>query len=71
LTNSDWHSPNPATHAVLDVPGGIYARSCARVTNWEFFNVKGGAKLVVGRRNVIEMNFLLDVYVQCEVCGAR
>ena len=71
---------NPATYTgVFDVIRGIFAETIeAKARGYKpgqfSFNVKGGrCEACSGQGvNVIEMNFLPDVYVQCEVCkGAR
>ncbi|MEC4816195.1 MAG: excinuclease ABC subunit UvrA [Scytonema sp. PMC 1069.18] len=71
---------NPATYTgVFDVIRGVFAETIEAKTRGykqgQFsFNVKGGrCEACSGQGvNVIEMNFLPDVYVQCEVCkGAR
>jgi excinuclease ABC subunit A len=71
---------NPATYTgVFDVIRAVFAETIeAKVRGYKqgqfSFNVKGGrCEACSGQGvNVIEMNFLPDVYVQCEVCkGAR
>ncbi|MGL5060132.1 MAG: excinuclease ABC subunit UvrA [Microcoleus sp.] len=71
---------NPATYTgVFDVIRDLFAETVEAKTRGykagQFsFNVKGGRCEACGGQgvNVISMNFLPDVYVQCEVCkGAR
>jgi excinuclease ABC subunit A len=71
---------NPATYTgVFDCIRDIFAETIeAKARGYKpgqfSFNVKGGRCEACGGQgvNVIEMNFLPDVYVQCEVCkGAR
>lgn len=71
---------NPATYTgVFDVIRDVFAGTIeAKARGYKpgqfSFNVKGGrCEACAGQGvNVIEMNFLPDVYVQCEVCkGAR
>lgn len=71
---------NPATYTgVFDVIRDLYTETIeAKARGYKrgqfSFNVKGGRCEACGGQgvNVIEMNFLPDVYVQCEVCkGAR
>ncbi|MEA5618108.1 excinuclease ABC subunit UvrA [Cronbergia sp. UHCC 0137] len=71
---------NPATYTgVFDVIRDVFSQTVEAKTRGykpgQFsFNVKGGrCEACSGQGvNVIEMNFLPDVYVQCEVCkGAR
>jgi excinuclease ABC subunit A len=71
---------NPATYTGLfDVIRDLFAETIeAKARGYKpgqfSFNVKGGRCEACGGQgvNVIEMNFLPDVYVQCEVCkGAR
>jgi excinuclease ABC subunit A len=71
---------NPATYTGLfDVIRDLYTETIeAKARGYKrgqfSFNVKGGRCEACGGQgvNVIEMNFLPDVYVQCEVCkGAR
>jgi excinuclease ABC subunit A len=71
---------NPATYTgVFDVIRDLFAETIeAKARGYKpgqfSFNVKGGRCEGCGGQgvNVIEMNFLPDVYVQCEVCkGAR
>lgn len=71
---------NPATYTgVFDVIRDLFAESIeAKARGYKAgqfsFNVKGGRCEACGGQgvNVISMNFLPDVYVQCEVCkGAR
>jgi excinuclease ABC subunit A len=71
---------NPATYTgVFDAIRMVFAETVeAKVRGYKqgqfSFNVKGGRCEACGGQgvNVIEMNFLPDVYVQCEVCkGAR
>ncbi|NEO27573.1 MAG: excinuclease ABC subunit UvrA, partial [Kamptonema sp. SIO4C4] len=71
---------NPATYTgVFDSIRAIFAETVeAKARGYKqgrfSFNVKGGRCEACGGQgvNVIEMNFLPDVYVQCEVCkGAR
>ncbi|NJM68094.1 MAG: excinuclease ABC subunit UvrA, partial [Acaryochloris sp. RU_4_1] len=71
---------NPATYTgVFDVIRSVFAETVeAKARGYKpgqfSFNVKGGRCEACGGQgvNVIEMNFLPDVYVQCEVCkGAR
>jgi len=71
---------NPATYTgVFDVIREIFTQTIeAKARGYKAgqfsFNVKGGRCEACGGQgvNVIEMNFLPDVYVQCEVCkGAR
>ncbi|KAB8334229.1 excinuclease ABC subunit UvrA [Scytonema tolypothrichoides VB-61278] len=71
---------NPATYTgVFDIIREVFAETIEAKTRGykrgQFsFNVKGGrCEACSGQGvNVIEMNFLPDVYVQCEVCkGAR
>ncbi|MBD2313492.1 excinuclease ABC subunit UvrA [Desertifilum sp. FACHB-1129] len=71
---------NPATYTgVFDVIRAVFAETIeAKARGYKqgqfSFNVKGGRCEACGGQgvNVIEMNFLPDVYVQCEVCkGAR
>jgi excinuclease ABC subunit A len=71
---------NPATYTgVFDAIRAVFAETIeAKARGYKqgrfSFNVKGGRCEACGGQgvNVIEMNFLPDVYVQCEVCkGAR
>lgn len=71
---------NPATYTgVFDVIRDLFSATIeAKARGYKAgqfsFNVKGGRCEACGGQgvNVIEMNFLPDVYVQCEVCkGAR
>lgn len=71
---------NPATYTgVFDVIRDLFSETIeAKARGYKAgqfsFNVKGGRCEACGGQgvNVIEMNFLPDVYVQCEVCkGAR
>ncbi len=71
---------NPATYTgVFDIIRDVFAGTIeAKARGYKpgqfSFNVKGGrCEACAGQGvNVIEMNFLPDVYVQCEVCkGAR
>jgi excinuclease ABC subunit A len=71
---------NPATYTgVFDIIRDVFSQTVeAKVRGYKpgqfSFNVKGGrCEACSGQGvNVIEMNFLPDVYVQCEVCkGAR
>ena len=71
---------NPATYTgIFDVVRDLFATTVeAKARGYKAgqfsFNVKGGRCEACGGQgvNVIEMNFLPDVYVQCEVCkGAR
>ena len=71
---------NPATYTgIFDAIRAVFAETIeAKARGYKqgqfSFNVKGGRCEACGGQgvNVIEMNFLPDVYVQCEVCkGAR
>ncbi len=71
---------NPATYTgTFDIIRDVFAETIeAKARGYKpgqfSFNVKGGRCEACGGQgvNVIEMNFLPDVYVQCEVCkGAR
>jgi excinuclease ABC subunit A len=71
---------NPATYTgVFDVIRDLFCETIeAKARGYKpgqfSFNVKGGRCEACGGQgvNIIEMNFLPDVYVQCEVCkGAR
>ncbi len=71
---------NPATYtSVFDVIRELFSQTVeAKARGYKpgqfSFNVKGGRCEACGGQgvNVIEMNFLPDVYVQCDVCkGAR
>jgi excinuclease ABC subunit A len=71
---------NPATYTgTFDIVRDVFAETIeAKARGYKpgqfSFNVKGGRCEACGGQgvNVIEMNFLPDVYVQCEVCkGAR
>ncbi|MEL6552600.1 MAG: excinuclease ABC subunit UvrA [Cyanobacteria bacterium J06621_11] len=71
---------NPATYTgIFDVVRDLYSETIeAKARGYKrgqfSFNVKGGRCEACGGQgvNVIEMNFLPDVYVECEVCkGAR
>ena len=71
---------NPATYTgVFDVIRDLFSQTVeAKARGYKpgqfSFNVKGGRCEACGGQgvNVIEMNFLPDVYVQCDVCkGAR
>ncbi|VXD18873.1 excinuclease ABC subunit UvrA [Planktothrix paucivesiculata] len=71
---------NPATYTgVFDIIREVFTETIeAKARGYKAgqfsFNVKGGRCEACGGQgvNVIEMNFLPDVYVQCEVCkGAR
>ncbi|WNC45949.1 excinuclease ABC subunit UvrA [Thermosynechococcus sp. GLH187] len=71
---------NPATYiGVFDVIREVFSQTVeAKARGYKLgqfsFNIKGGrCEACAGQGvNVIEMNFLPDVYVQCEVCkGAR
>ena len=71
---------NPATYTgVFDIIRDLYSETIeAKARGYKpgqfSFNVKGGRCEACGGQgvNVIEMNFLPDVYVQCDVCkGAR
>jgi excinuclease ABC subunit A len=71
---------NPATYTgVFDVIREVFSETIeAKARGYKpgqfSFNVKGGRCEACGGQgvNIIEMNFLPDVYVQCEVCkGAR
>ncbi|PSP05874.1 MAG: excinuclease ABC subunit A [Cyanobacteria bacterium SW_12_48_29] len=71
---------NPATYTgIFDPIRAVFAETVeAKARGYKpgrfSFNVKGGRCEACGGQgvNVIEMNFLPDVYVQCEVCkGAR
>jgi excinuclease ABC subunit A len=71
---------NPATYTgTFDMIRDVFAETIeAKARGYKpgqfSFNVKGGRCEACGGQgvNVIEMNFLPDVYVQCEVCkGAR
>ncbi|MGB3492537.1 MAG: excinuclease ABC subunit UvrA [Elainellaceae cyanobacterium] len=71
---------NPATYTgVFDVIRDLFSQTVeAKARGYKpgqfSFNVKGGRCEACGGQgvNVIEMNFLPDVYVQCEICkGAR
>ncbi|MCU0565877.1 MAG: excinuclease ABC subunit UvrA [Oculatellaceae cyanobacterium Prado106] len=71
---------NPATYTgVFDIIRDLFCETIeAKARGYKpgqfSFNVKGGRCEACGGQgvNVIEMNFLPDVYVQCEVCkGAR
>ncbi len=71
---------NPATYTgIFDVVRDLYTETIeAKARGYKrgqfSFNVKGGRCEACGGQgvNVIEMNFLPDVYVECEVCkGAR
>ena len=70
---------NPATYTgVFDIIRQLFAQTKTAktrgYTNGRFsFNVKGGRCETCGGAGIlqIEMNFLSDVYVQCEVCHGR
>ncbi len=71
---------NPATYTgVFDIIRDVFSETIeAKARGYKAgqfsFNVKGGRCEACGGQgvNIIEMNFLPDVYVQCEVCkGAR
>ena len=71
---------NPATYTgIFDVVRDLYTETIeAKARGYKrgqfSFNVKGGRCEACGGQgvNVIEMNFLPDVYVECDVCkGAR
>ena len=70
---------NPATYTgVFDIIRQLFAQTKTAktrgYTNGRFsFNVKGGRCETCGGAGIlqIEMNFLSDVYVQCEVCRGR
>ena len=70
---------NPATYTgVFDIIRQLFAQTKTAKTrgynNGRFsFNVKGGRCETCGGAGIlqIEMNFLSDVYVQCEVCHGR
>ncbi|HIK28832.1 MAG: excinuclease ABC subunit UvrA [Oscillatoriaceae bacterium SKW80] len=71
---------NPATYTgVFDVIREVFSQTIeAKARGYKqgqfSFNIKGGRCEACGGQgvNIIEMNFLPDVYVQCEVCkGAR
>jgi excinuclease ABC subunit A len=71
---------NPATYTgVFDIIRGVFAETIeAKTRGYKqgtfSFNVKGGRCEACNGQgvNIIEMNFLPDVYVQCEVCkGSR
>ncbi len=71
---------NPATYTgIFDAVREVFSQTIeAKARGYKpgqfSFNVKGGRCEACGGQgvNVIEMNFLPDVYVQCEVCkGAR
>ncbi len=70
---------NPATYiGVFDVIREVFSQTVeAKARGYKpgqfSFNVKGGRCEACGGQgvNVIEMNFLPDVYVQCEVCKGK
>ena len=65
---------NPATYiGVFDAASLPESKARGYLKGRFSFNVKGGrCEACQGAgENVIEMNFLPDVYVQCEVCGGK